>query len=108
MDGVLVWALAVVFVVAAVLNGRRLLDNPDDSFLVNALYFGRAFFAALLAALYLCQIFDLLEPVETVALVRGIGVPATFVAYVFPALIPPRAQAVASKITDEVRRRLGG
>lgn len=108
MEGFLVWALAIVFTAAAILNIRRLITDPDDSFLVNVLFFGRGFFATLLALAYTAQILGLLAPVETVALVRGIGVPATLIAYVLPGFIPSRAQAVAIKITDEVRRRLGG
>lgn len=105
MDGVLVWALAIVLTVGCVLHGRYVTHYQDESFAVNFLYVARGLFAGGLATCYWVQIAGFAERNEVIPVVRGIGIPASFVAYVFPVLLKPRGRIMADDIVHAVREK---
>lgn len=105
MDSFLVWALAIVLTAACLLHGRYVARYQDESFLVNFLYVARGLSTGALATCYWLQILGLAEKDEIIPVVRGIGIPAWFVAGVLPALVKPRGHVMAEDIVHTVREK---
>lgn len=105
MDSVLVWALALVLTAGCVLHGRYVACYQDDSFWVNFLYVARGLLVGALAITYWLQIIGFADRDEIIPIVRGIGIPAWFMAGVYPVLLRPRGQAMADGIVHTVREK---
>ena len=105
MDAFLVWALALVLTLGCVLHGRFVARYQDESFAVNFLYVARGLVMGALASTYWLQIFGFAGREEVIHVVRGLGIPAWFIAGVYPVLLRPRGQAMADGIVDTVREK---